>query len=296
MRFLLIPLDSYKHQTDDRMFGDMFRAFNKDIKDEAMMYNDDVQEAIIFKPDVVFYQGGVNRDICEAIKLATDSYWVTWTGDVRYAPMEHLVLCKDFTDLFLLPFTGNMLKRYYRCLGVPCRFIWEPFQNWKFIEPKQMNEGKITFVGNKYNTVPGGEERGNIVPFLKQFFPEFEAYGSGWDKEPIDNFSVPQLYNDSYAVICDNNWNDIASYFTPRNLNAMSAGSCAVMRYFPNIEQFFKNYEHCIYYKHKYELLDVLSFLKNSPDIRNKIARQGYDHAKKNFTFDNFVEQFKAVI
>lgn len=293
MKFLLIPLDSYKHQTDDRMFGDMFRAFAKN--DAAMMFTD-IETAILFEPDVVFYQGGLTKDQCIQLKNATDCHWVTWTGDVRYAPMEHLILCKEFTDLFLLPFTGNLLKRYYKCLGVPCRFIWEPFQNWKFIEPKQMQEGKISFVGNNYATVPGGEERRELLPFIKQEFPEFECYGSGFDKGPISNFDVPQLYNDSYAVICDNNWNDIASYFTPRNLNAMSAGSCAVMRIFPDIEKYFTNYKHCIYYKHKYELLDVLSFLKKSPDVRNKIAQAGYDHVKKNFTFDNFVEQFKAVI
>lgn len=287
MKILLIPLDFHKH-SDDRMFGDMLRAFGKN--NEAQMF-ENIQSAVHFAPDVIFYQGGLTSIDCQILKAHTDSYWVTWTGDVRYAPMEHLMNCRSFTDLFLLPFTGKLLKTYYKLLGVPCRFIFEPFQNWKFIAPKEMQSGRITFVGNIYDTVPGGEQRKEIIPFLSKHFNEVQAYGSGFN-EPMDNFKVPELYNNSFAVICDNNWKDIPGYFTPRNLNAMSAGSCALMRIFPDIEKQFENWEHCIYYRHKYELLDIISFLKQNPEQRNRIAKSGYEHARKNFTFDNFVTNF----
>jgi hypothetical protein len=291
MKILLIPLGFEKHTEDHRLFSDMCNAFEN--HGNVRMFQD-IEDAIQFSPDIVFYQGGLSRDHCIMIKVSNPKCkWQTWTGDVRYAPMKYLCDAAEFTDQFYFPFSGDLLNRYRRLLQKNCIFIFEPIQNWRFREPKIMNEPKgISFVGNLYDHLPGGIHRRELSTFVKAQFTEVHLYGEGMEHGHIDHYEVPDLYNDSYAVICENNWHDIDSYFTPRNLTAMSAGSCALMRIFPGIEYHFENWKDCVYYRDKYELLDIISFLKDNPDVRNKIAATGYKTVKDNFNMSIFAKRF----
>jgi hypothetical protein len=283
MRFLLIPLCFDLHKEQPLLFTDMLSAFKK--QGEAMIFTT-MDEAIDFKPDVIFYQGSLTKEQCVLLKTITNAYWTTWTGDMRYAPMESLMECREFTDKLLLPFTGELLHTYTLLLGKPCDFIYEPLHEWRMIEPKEMEGGKVSFVGNIYNTVPGGEMRKELKEFIKENVPDYEFHNGS-----IAVNDVPKLYNDSYLVIAQNNFHDTQNYFTPRNLLAMGAGSCCLAKVFPGIEQRFKNYKHCVYYRHKYELLDAIIFLRNHPEVRNKIAKQGYELAK-NYTYSQWVKDY----
>lgn len=291
MKILLIPLDYHLHTKDPQLFGDMFDAFAKEC--EAMMFDGYMEKAFDFKPDVIFYQGSLTAEERKILKDKTGALWMTWTGDVRYAPMKSLIEVKDVTDVYLVPFEGKMLEYYEAVLGKPCKYIFEPLHEWKLIEPKVKTEGKITFVGNSYDHLPGGIERMKIQGFLNLYFKDqVNFYGS--PNPSISNKDVPALYNDSYIVIAENNWRDVQGYFTPRNLLAM-ANSCCVAREFPDCEWHFKNYEHCIYYKHKYELLDIINMLKECPEVRNRIAQAGYNHIKEGFTYAQWVKKFKII-
>ena len=211
-----------------------------------------------------------------------------FTGDIRYAPQQSLYEYRNVVDRYLLPCKGHILERYIRLLNRPCEFMWEPIQDWRFIDPKIMYSGPVTFVGNNYATVPG---RRDTVEFLAQHCQEFKAWGSGWPFAGImDNKMVPQQYNNSFAVICENNWSDIDTYFTPRNLGAMAAGSCPLMKTFPNIGRYFKDWEDCIFYENKYELLDIIQYLKLNPEKRNWISKNAYISAMTSWRTSNYVE------
>jgi spore maturation protein CgeB len=73
----------------------------------------------------------------------------------------------------------------------------------------------------------------------------------------------------------------------------MAAGSCVVMRRFPNIERFFIDGYDCIVYDNEYELADIINFLKKNPETRNYIAQNGSLTANLKYRPINFVEQFK---
>lgn len=294
MKILLIPLDYHRHKEDDRFFGDMLRAFQK--QSDARIYDGNIRTLIDWKPNVVFYQGSLSREECIEIKKQTGCKWTTWTGDCKYAPADYLIQAAEWTDQFYFPFSGEMLNRYSRLLGKPCVFQWEYMQDWKFREPKNMQNGRVTFVGNKYDHLPGGKQRKELMEFCWKHIPDCTFYGN-LDQMPIyggqiPHNTVPALYNDSYIVIAENNMHDIESYFTPRNLMGMAAGSCTLMRWFPAIDDFFDNWKHCVIYKHKYELLDIINFLRDSPETRNRIAVGGYEHAKRNFCMDQFAKQY----
>lgn len=288
MRVLLIPLGWDKPEEHK----DLVEAFN--INHKAVLYEIEGQ-SYHFEPDIIFYQGGLSQSSCSLIKETTNAKWITWTGDVRYAPMQHLQECKEFTDLFLVPLMGDRLETYSNLLGKPCKFIWEYFPSHRVRLPKQIDSGKVTFVGNVYNCIPGGESRIELAEFINNHINESEIYGSSEKTKQIPVESVPDLYQDSFIVIAENNWHDINGYFTPRNLQGMSS-SCCLMKWFPKIERFFTNWHDCVYYNNKYELLDIIDYLKRNPDKRNEIAFNGQKTFKERFTLNNWVEQFIKAI
>ena len=85
-------------------------------------------------------------------------------------------------------------------------------------------------------------------------------------------------------------------YFTHRNLIALASGSCVLMKHFPGIEQFFTNWEHCVFFRNNYELLDVIEFLKRTPVQRNKIARSGNEFVRKNYLNSNFANKYHQIL
>jgi spore maturation protein CgeB len=97
-------------------------------------------------------------------------------------------------------------------------------------------------------------------------------------------------------VICENNFHEIAEYFTPRNIGALAAGSCALMRVFPGIEKHFQNLVHCIYYHDEFELLEWIYFLNNNPTFRNNIAGNGFSLANTNFTAKQWARELSHVL
>lgn len=290
MKTLLVPLDFHRHKEDDRLFLDMQLAFHQ--YGECMMYEGNVDQAIAYKPDLVFYQGSVDHEDCLKIKMETKCKWATWTGDVRYAPMQYLMQARAFTDVFFFPFSGNLLSNYRKLLKTRCVFIFEPIQEWRYVAPKYLAEGPVSFVGNVYTHLPGGDVRNELQSFVSAGHHKLDLYGEGMERGKIDKYLVPEIYNNSFAGIAENNWSDIDSYFTPRNLSIMAAGSCCLAKTFPGIQYHFTSWVDCVYYNDKYELIDVIAFLKANPGVRNEIARNGHEHVLSNYNMTIFAKKF----
>lgn len=293
-RLLYIPLDYHRHTEDPMLFSDILDAFGKQINVKIFAGIDD---AINWKPDVIFFQGSLSLEECFELKNKTNALFTMWTGDARYAPNPSLLLYKEVVDLFLLPFDGKTRYLYKAALQKECAFIWEPIQNWRFKSPQYLNDGSVVFVGNLYDNFPGGEKRLEIIEFLSGRIKDFEFRGNLiGNASPIDYKLVPEYYNNAYITICENNYDDIESYFTPRNIGAMAAGSCSLHRIFPSIENFFWNGSNCFHYRNKYELLEYIYFLQTNPKVRNRIAQEGYKHAYERFTADNWVTKYLDIL
>ncbi len=288
MRILLIPLYYNKHAQDSTLFDGMVEAFS--LNNEAMMYYGDVKRAIDFKPDLIVFQGSVSLVECKEIKDKTGALFTMYTGDCRFAPMQVLMDYRSIVDIYLLPFTGELLKTHELLLEKPCKFIWEAIQNWRFKELKPLDSGQITFVGNAYEHVPS--DRIELSNFLTKHIPDFVCYGSiSNSKGEIDFREVPELYRNSYCVIAESNWY-VESYFSQRNTGAMAVGSCVLMSWFPKIEEHFTNWKDCVIYKDKFELLDIINFLKANPEARNRIAATGHELARTKFTYKNWANEY----
>lgn len=294
LRLLFCPLDYHRHEKNPELFTDTINTFNEVI--ECQIYNGDLQEMILFKPDVVLFQGSATVYELTQIKETTNAFIIMFTGDCRTSPSQSLMDYKNIIDCYMLPFTGELLKIYQTLLGKPCHFLFESIQNWRFKPAKMMESGHVTFVGNIYGSLPGAQPRKDLVDFIEASGIDIKCFGNGFDKGEYPYDRVPELYNNSYIVIAENNYSDIEDYFTPRNIGALSAGSCCLMKHFPGIEKFFQNIQHCYYYKNKYELLDLINFLKNNPSYRNETASNGFGLATTNFDMKAWVSEFLNII
>lgn len=288
MKVLYIPLDFHRHDESPELFTDLVEALG------GAVYRS-WEHAMVYQPDVILFHGGMNPDELSTLKKFLKVPVYMWTGDCRYIPQESLMMYRDVVDVYLLPFEGRIKDRYQNILRKPCYFLWEPIQNWRFKEPKEMQEGKVVFIGNIYDNLPGAEERMEIMQFLNNRIDNLKAYGSFPGCAELENNRVPEVYNNSYAVIAENNMHDIGWYFTPRNIGGMAAGSCTLMRHFPGIEDFFTDGYDCFIYHHKHELLNIIEFLQNNPDVRNLVAGNGYNRAVANFHVTNFANKFKDI-
>jgi hypothetical protein len=289
MKILYIPLDFHRHTESPELFSDLVKALKGEIYQSR-------EQAINFKPDVVLFHGGLTPNELYGLKKDLHVPILMWTGDCRYMPQPSLMMYKDVVDAFILPFSGKAKQRHSKLIGKPCYFLWEPIQNWRFKKPQELLEGPVTFVGNLYETLPGGETRQEIISFINTYANDLRVYGNFPGCSSLDNNLLPERYNNSYAVIAENNLHDIDDYFTPRNIGAMAAGSCVAMRYFPNIEEYFVDGKDCFVYRHKYELLDIIQFLQRNPVIRNRVASDGYYTALSYFSLDNFATEFKNIV
>lgn len=292
-RVLLIPLDYHRHT--EGLFDDMIKAFKENCY--AMMYNGSMMEAVDFAPDVIFFQGSLSPRECADLKERTKALFTMWTGDARYVPPKSFMDYKDIVDLFLVPFSGDVLDIYSRILGKPCKFIWEPIQDWRFKEPIPLSTGYSCFVGNEYETLPGGIQRVRLIKHLLSQNIDLKIYGSIVNSlGPLDYREVPDAYNKMYVVLAENNHDDLQDYFTPRNIGAMAAGSCVLHRVFPGIENHFQNGVHGLYYRNEYEAAQQITFLNDNPEYRNMLAQNGYKLACEKFSYKAWVAQYLQII
>jgi len=292
---LWIPMDYQLHISDDGYFGDLSRALSE--KYNVFLFDGDLQKAIDFKPHTILYQASMYMEHCRILKEQTGASFVMWTGDYSPFPSQSFIEFQPIVDLYLVPFSGEQRQVYRRILNKPCEFIWEPIQSWRFLPNQQLQEGKIAYAGNLYSHLPGGESRKEIYELVKANYPtQVVFYGSGFVNGVLPVRETPKLYNESYAVICENNYWDVEDYFTPRNLGAMAAGSCALMRVFPGIEKYFMDMYHCVYYRNKYELTQALDFLYRNPDVRNSIAENGFKLAWDKFSASNWASELYELI
>lgn len=296
MKVLLIPLFyDTAHPSD---FDGMVDGFEQN-GNEAIIYKNK-HEAIEFKPDVIIFQGGVEVGDLKEIKEKSCATLSMYTGDFRFTPMESLMRYRSIVDVYALPFAGCYLHLFSKILGKRCCFHWEAIQNWRFIEPKNIDSGSIVFIGNAYETTQS--DRLQLASFLNKHVPNFEYYGSiPYSKGMLPVSETPRVYNNSYAAIAENNF-FVDNYFSQRNTGAMSAGTCTIMKRFKNIEKvgrcnpYFVNAQNCFIYNDNYELLNICEFVNGNSEIRNKVARNAYETAVNWFTYKRWALEYLNIL
>ena len=301
-KLLYIPLTA--QSPGGAQEDDLFRAFQKEY-DVYLPGRGEINFDLIH-----VHAGAIRNDVLKLLKAASKLGVKTsvWTGDASYAPLRPVLSHKLEADVFMLGVGGGQRDMYQRLLNCgdynyKPRIEWMPeaVADWQCLPPKELELGKIVFVGNHYDCFPGGEERLETFRFLSQRFGErFEVYGEFRIEGvncmgPLPWERVPDIYNDAYIVIAMDNYFDIEGYFTHRHLGAM-ATSCSVARVFEGISEQFKHLENCVMFRNKYEAHDMIQFLLDNPGIRNEIAQRSHAEIKKNWTYDSWVKRYKKIV
>jgi hypothetical protein len=174
-----------------------------------------------------------------------------------------------------------------------------------FVEPKELQSGKVVFIGNNYDHFEGAVERENLCLILSSRmngFEDFEVIGNGFDNGMFNNtrsisyHESATIYNESYISISHACFNDIEGYYSNRTFDIMASGGCCLMRYAKGAEKYFTHEENVMFYHTNEEAIEIIKFLIANPDVRNAIALSGYNLANKYHTFDVRAKELKQLI
>lgn len=277
-RLLFIPLDYHKPNVQLYLFDALKTQF------EVTYYKGDVHG----KPEIIYVQSGaISPKELIKIKRKTKATVIQWTGDCRPELLSEVMAYKGIVDKTFLACGIGQKEMYEQALGH--EVVWLQHAGTMFVEPTDMQEGGIAFVGNYYDQFPGGAERNKLCYELdKKYEDEFFCYGSWGDSRgsvPYDD--TPWIYANAYVSISANIFNDVEGYWSNRPYDILAAGSCCLMRYVPGIERHFTDGVHCVYYRSNEEAMEKIEWLLANPEIRNRIARAGFNHVRENHTWVN---------
>jgi len=260
---------------------DLQAAFEK--KFTTRTYTD-IENAIDFKPEIVYIQSG-SLPVSKLVKLRAETGCriAQWAGDYRPEGLPEVKIYQPFCDF---TFTADVgVYDFYTY------FLAHPIAMWQFLPVHDKADGVI-FIGHDYDHLPGAKERRQLVQMLKHR-GDFTVYGS--DNAPdVPYRDIPKVYNRHAYGIAANIYYDGPHWFGNRPLMIMAAGSCCLMREFPGWEHYFIDGTNCLIYRNNSEVEGIIN--DTADWYREEIAWAGQQLVLDNFTYTYFVGNFYDII
>jgi glycosyltransferase involved in cell wall biosynthesis len=288
-KLLFIPLH-WEHGAQSDLFDELKEFFEVRYLAKQMYSYDSF--------DYIYFQfGALNRESLENLKSNYGAKVIGWTGDCREELMPNVLEYKGVVDLCLLSSGIAQKEMYEEVMGCPIGYLQHPFFSHQIREPKELVSGSIVFIGNNYDHFPGAIERSEMCKVLSSVYTQFEVVGNGFNLPGYNNQrscsfeKTSDIYNEAYISISSNIYNDKEGYWSCRTTDIMAAGSCCFTRYVPNLEKYFKDGEHCIFFANNSELIEKINYICAHPEIRNRIAKAGHEEALKNHSCRARVEE-----
>lgn len=293
-KLLFIPMD-FKYNPHQSWFS----AFRKHFD---TMYYSNQESAMEFSPDFIFAQStAIGKDEAVEIKNKAKSFVMQWTGDCRPGLLPEVINYKNVADITFLASGVAQKEMYESALEHPVSYLQHAVTDEQFIPVDENPLSRILFIGNNYGQFPGAVERSELCRLLKKEFGNgFEVMGSGYNSEeygfgaPISYADTPVEYNRSNICVSANIYNDYEGYWSNRPLDIMAAGSLCLMRYTPNMEKYFTDGEHCLFYRNNAEAIEKIKSL--SLVERNIIATAGQKLAREKHTYESRVTETMSYI
>lgn len=234
-----------------------------------------VQESGIISADTV-------RAAAEACPTAVISHWM---GDCRRTVPSYLASICAATDLTLVSNAGQLdmfraagARRAEYCqigldfqedvLGLPA---WTP----PFHVPD------VVFCGNHYGmTFPAGPDRLRAIWALRRAGVQVGVVGTGWPAgfPVLGQCGVKQqhhIYTRAKVALSLSHFNDIALYYSDRQLVAMASGTPVVCQYVPRLETEFTDGVHCMFFRSVDTLIKKVTTLLDDKPLRVRIGAAG---------------------
>ena len=299
-RVLVAPLN-YSHEQEgqleafEQVFGsrsvinfDFMSESRSGLSNEHISRNL-VQEACDTKPDWIWLQVQGSNVIqpwtIEQVKKELPKTIVShWMGDLRTElPVDLIEMCR-VTDLTLIsnmgqiPFYQQYAKRVTYCqIGLDWRQDVLGLPDWT--PPFRVPD--VVFIGGYYEgRFPGAQLRLDAIRRLMAEKIDVGVIGPGWpsDIPIIGECTVKQshhVYKRAKIALSINNYNDVESYYSDRQLIAMASGTPVVCKLVPGLTDEFVNGAECAMFTDLDLMVVLVQQLLDNADLRSRIGTAG---------------------
>jgi len=240
-----------------------------------------------------------------AKKSLPNAIFTNWTGDIRKEPKPGVLEVGKIVDITLIVSTGQ-IDLYKRHGLKNVEFLQAGIDTDRFFRMSEDDREKlrkklkhdIVFCANNTNVHPGSPIRNEIGSKLSALFGSRCAlYGSGWNKckksarGRIPYFEQNTVYNGSKIVISSNNFNDVAMYFSARQLAAMAAGTLTVSNYIPGLEKYFNNKHDLVWFKSAEQCIELVKYYLKHENEARQIGINGSKKVKEFHSRPAFIKK-----
>jgi hypothetical protein len=198
-----------------------------------------------WRPDYVHAQFSdkLHPEWVVEMKRKYPAIWTQWAGDARREPIPLVVAFGKVVDATLLASGEGQKELYEQATGKPVFWWQHAVADWQIVTPSE--QSGLTMVANHYDTREFDTERWDTAERFSREFPDFRAYGSGWDTRvnwqgAVSWAEQTNIYRSSLITLGPNVLNDIRWYFSDRPLIAMATGVPHLWRYIPGLEELFE--------------------------------------------------------
>jgi spore maturation protein CgeB len=155
----------------------------------------------------------------------------------------------------------------------------------------------IAFIGQARE----GESRVRLTRKLAERF-KVKVYGKNWQAFGIKP-ALKTITPRRYALVCRGAkimlgadiTDEVEGYWSNRLWLTLGCGGFFLTAYVRGMENFFENRCHLVWYHSESECLSLAEEFMARPELRRKIARQGYDLVHEHHTFHHFVRRALAL-
>lgn len=255
-----------------------------------------------FKPDVYWGQhqetSTITPETFNTIRPKI-KFMSHWSGDIRSVVPNYLQQISPLFDITYIAMKGHIPMYNQFCPDV--RYM--PIA----VSPDEVNPPErkldfcpeIVFIGNHYgNMFPDSNERVEVMGVLTRMFPSFGVYGNSWPDSVRSYGSCPlkdqiHYYRQAKVCISMNHFNKVENYYSERLLWCLASGTPCLVKYFPGIENEFRN---IITFKDYNECGALCKKILESPQDYQEIANRAKEEILQYHSWTNRFQQLKKDI
>jgi len=258
-----------------------------------------------FRPNLIHMQLQLTglldaNTLIEAKRICPGVIISNWSGDVRANAVPNFTNIAGSIDYTLISSTGQL--DMYKRAGCNNIKYWQIGYDPKNSHPLNYTDFKydVSFLGNNYGrTFPDGGLRLSVATSLrKEFGNKFGLYGSGYSPPApiVDPSDANKIYNNSICALSISNFNNISHYFSDRLLYCLASGRPTISWYFPGFENYFVEGQEIFIARSVKDVIEIVNYCKNNPDIANKVGTNGYLRVFKEHTFTSRIIELLHMI
>ena len=143
-----------------------------------------------------------------------------------------------------------------------------------------MKKKKISFLGTNYM------QRTKWISKLRHSGFLIDCYGHGWKSKKVTDGNYNHIINNSYLSLNFSESRNNILQTKARVFEIAGSGSLCLTQISPDIKNFFKNFKEIILFTNMEDLKKKINFILKNPRLRNKIALNGYNKCRLNFTYE----------